>query len=128
MEGKLPAPVTGKIVDTYGPKIHPITNLRSFSPGITIQAAAGRTVSAVAPGTAAYVGSLRGYGEFIILDHGDQYFTTYAGMENTLVTVGQYVHAGDKLAVVSAEGRVKFELRHGRKTLDPVEWIRIDAF
>jgi len=128
MEGQLPPPVTGKIVETYGSKVHPITKLRSFSPGITIQAAAGRSVSAVAPGTVAYVGSLRGYGEFIILDHGDQYFTTYAGLDAAVVTVGRYVHAGDKLAVVGADGQMRFELRRGRKALDPVEWIRFDAF
>jgi len=128
LEGQLPAPVKGEVVETYGPKVHPITNLRSFSPGITIKAAAGRTVSAVAPGTVAYVGSLRGYGEFIILDHGDQYYTTYAGLEGAVVAVGHYVHAGDKLAKVGADGRIKFELRYGRETLDPVEWIRIDAF
>jgi septal ring factor EnvC (AmiA/AmiB activator) len=127
MEGKLPSPVRGKVVETFGHKVHPVTKLKSFSPGITIRAAAGRTVSAVAPGTVAYVGDLRGYGEFIILDHGDQYFSTYAGLSQVAAAVGRYVHAGDKLAAVGADGRMKFELRFGREALDPVKWMRFDA-
>ncbi|MDH3889731.1 MAG: peptidoglycan DD-metalloendopeptidase family protein [candidate division Zixibacteria bacterium] len=127
MKGQLPPPVRGKIIETFGSKVHPITHLKSFSPGVTIKAAAGRKVTAVGAGTVAYVGDLRGYGKFVILDHGDRYYSTYAGLDRVAVTVGRYVHAGDQVAVAASEGRVKFELREGRQPLDPVKWIRFDA-
>lgn len=126
-KGQLPPPVRGKIIETFGAKVHPVTQLKSFSPGVTIKAAAGRAVTAVGPGTVAYIGELRGYGKFVILDHGDQYYSTYAGLDQVAVTVGRYVHAGDQLAVAASDGRVKFELREGREPLDPVKWIRFDA-
>lgn len=128
LEGQLPPPVRGKIVEAFGSRVHPVTRLKSFSPGITVKAAPGREVSAVASGTVAYIGDLRGYGKFIILDHGDQYYSTYAGLANVTVTVGRYLHAADKLATVADEGRLKFELRLGREPLDPVKWIRFDSF
>ena len=128
MKGHLPPPVRGKIVEAFGSRVHPVTWLKSFSPGITVKAAPGREVSAVASGTVAYIGDLRGYGKFIILDHGDQYYSTYAGLANVTVTVGRYLHAADKLATVADEGRLKFELRLGREPLDPVKWIRFDSF
>lgn len=127
LKGQLPPPVRGKIVETFGAKVHPVTHLRSFSPGVTIKAAAGRSVTAVGPGVVAYVGDLRGYGKFVILDHGDQYYSTYAGLDRVAVTVGRYVHEGDQLAAVDSDGRIKFEIREGREPLDPVKWIRFDA-
>lgn len=127
MKGQLPPPVRGKIIETFGSKVHPVTQLKSFSPGVTIKAAAGRKVTAVAAGTVAHIGHLRGYGKFVILDHGDQYYSTYAGLDRVSVTVGRYVHAGDELAVAASDGQVKIELREGREPLDPVKWIRFDA-
>lgn len=127
MKGQLLPPVRGKIVETFGSKVHPVTHLKSFSPGVTIKAAAGRPVTAVAAGTVAYIGHLRGYGKFVILDHGDQYYSTYAGLDRVSVSVGRYMHAGDQLAEAASDGRVKIELREGREPLDPVKWIRFDA-
>lgn len=127
MKGQMPPPVRGKIVETFGSKVHPVTHLKSFSPGVTIKAAAGRKVTAVAVGTVAYIGHLRGYGKFVILDHGDQYYSTYAGLDRISVTEGRYLNAGDQLAVAASDGRVRFELREGREPLDPVKWIRFDG-
>jgi lipoprotein NlpD len=85
-------------------------------------------VAAVASGTVAYVGNLRGYGNFIIINHDDRFYTTYAGITEVTVSVGEYVLAGNKLAEVAGEGVVKFELREGRTPLDPIEWISIESF
>jgi len=75
-----------------------------------------------------YVGSLRGYGNFIIIDHDDQYYSTYGGLGKTSVEVNEYVLAGTTLASVGEKGQVKFELRHKREPLDPVKWIKIESF
>ena len=93
-----------------------------------IKGKAGRDIVAAAAGRIAYTGSLRGYGDFIIINHDDRYFSTYAGISGLVVSEGQYVYSGSRLAAAAADGVVRFELRRGRDPLDPVEWIRLDAF
>lgn len=128
LRGQLASPFRGKIVVGFGHSVDPITKLKSFSPGITIRGRVGQEVVAVADGTVAYISNLRGYGNFIIINHDDQYYTTYGGLGKMLVEANEYVLAGTKLGSVGQEGLVKFELRHGREPLDPVKWIRIDSF
>ncbi len=128
LRGQLPSPVRGKIVVPYGNSTDPVTKLKSFSPGITIAGRAGREVIAVAAGSVAYVGNLRGYGNFVIINHDNQYYTTYAGMAEVSVTEGQYLLSQGRLGSSGPDGLINFALRAGRKSLDPVKWIRIDSF
>jgi septal ring factor EnvC (AmiA/AmiB activator) len=128
LKGSLPVPMAGKIVVPFGSATDPITRLQSFSPGVTIQAAPGTPVKAVGAGEVAYVGNLRGYGQFIIINHDDQYYTTYAGLASLEVTTGDFVSSSKVLGPLDANGRLKFELRKGREPLDPVTWIRLDSF
>jgi len=128
LRGQLCAPCRGTVTRTFGPYENPITKLKSFSPGITIKSRSGRPVVAVAAGDVAYVGNLRGYGDFIIINHDDHHFSTYSGITTPTVVTGQYVLMGTDLAKVGSEGSIKFELRKGREPIDPIEWIRVDSF
>lgn len=127
LKGQLSTPYRGKIVMGFGLHVDEITRLESFSPGITIQGRAGRTVYAVASGNVAYAGNLRGYGNFVIINHDHQYYTTYAGLETVNVAQGQFLAARTRLGVSGSDGIVKFELRKGREPLDPVKWIKIES-
>ncbi len=126
--GSLPSPAKGEIIVPFGSAVHPVTHLKSFSPGIAIQGKANGAVTSVGEGTVAYTGNLRGYGNFVIVDHDGVYFTTYAGLGETSVSTGQTVSAGTKIGTADQSGVVRFELRKGREALDPAEWIRLDAF
>ncbi|MEW6412570.1 MAG: peptidoglycan DD-metalloendopeptidase family protein [Candidatus Zixiibacteriota bacterium] len=128
LKGQLLPPCRGKITVPFGDLVDPVTKLKSFSSGITIQTRPGDKVVAVASGTVAYSGSLRGYGNFIIINHDDHYYTTYAGLGKILVSVNEYVLAGNRVAEAAEDGMVRFELREGRSPLDPVTWINIDSF
>ncbi|UCG63067.1 MAG: peptidoglycan DD-metalloendopeptidase family protein [Candidatus Zixiibacteriota bacterium] len=128
LKGQLLPPCRGEIVVPFGDAIDPVTKLKSFSSGISIKAGSGSKVAAVASGSVSYIGNLRGYGNFIIINHDDRYYTTYAGLSDIVVSVNEYVLAGNKLAVADAAGVVKFEIREGRNPLDPVTWISIDSF
>lgn len=128
LRGQLPAPVRGRVTETFGNHVDPITNLKSFSPGITIKGAPGAAVVSVASGEIAHVGQLRGYGKFVIINHDDHYYTTYAGLGSFNVAQGQYVGTRSKLGTVGADGLVKFEIRKGREPEDPVKWISLDSF
>lgn len=127
-KGQLTAPVRGKIIVPFGEAVDRTTNLKSFSPGITIQGRPNYIVRAVASGTVAYIGELRGYGNFIIINHDDEYYTTYAGLGESSTGPGSYLPAGTAIGKVGADGQLRFELRRGSEPLDPVEWIKIDSF
>lgn len=125
--GQLLSPFRGQIVEAYGEHVDPVTRLRSFSPGITIKGKAHNPVLAVASGTVAYTGNLRGYGNFVIISHDNRYYSTYAGLGEVLVSENQFVSSRQKLATSGQDGVVKFELRDGREALDPVKWIDLES-
>ena len=126
-KGGLAAPLKGKVVGGFGWKTDKITKLKSFSPGIDILSRKNTPVMAVAPGAVAYIGNLRGYDNFVIVEHEDGYYSTYAGLDDLRVVQYQIVDKGDIIGK-TPDGNIKFELRQGREPLDPVEWIRIDSF
>jgi septal ring factor EnvC (AmiA/AmiB activator) len=128
LKSHLSCPFRGKIVTAFGESVDPVTNLKSFSPGISIKGRAGGEVSAVAAGVVAYIGELRGYGNFVLVDHGGQYYSTYAGLTGITAVKGRLVQAGTVLARADDDGVVRFELRKKREPQDPVKWIRIDCF
>ena len=127
LKGYLTPPVKGKVVESFGWKTNSITNLKSFSPGIGIKPAkSSKYIVACAPGRVAYVGRMRGYSNFVILEHDDGYYTTYAGMSSSLVELDDLIDAGEKIGV-KGDKDFHFELRKGREHLDPVIWLDIDA-
>ena len=128
LKGQLRSPFSGEITVQFGKSVDKTTNLKSFSPGISIQGRAGQPVYSIAAGSVAYVGDLRGYGNFVIIDHDGIYFTTYAGIVRAEVVSGELLAGGTKLGEAGPEGLIKFELRKGREPLDPIKWISIDAF
>ncbi|MCX6835906.1 MAG: peptidoglycan DD-metalloendopeptidase family protein [candidate division Zixibacteria bacterium] len=125
--GQLLSPYHGKITEAFGEHVDPVNRLKSFSPGITIKGKAHTPVYAVASGTVAYNGNLRGYGNFVIISHDDQYYSTYAGLGEVLVSENQFVSSREKLGSSGQDGVVKFELRDGREALDPVKWIDLES-
>jgi len=128
LKGGLPEPFKGEIVIAYGSATDPTTHLKSFSPGISVRGKPNSPVVSVGTGVVAYTGNLRGYGDFVIIDHDGQYFTTYAGLGQTSVSTGQEIGAGDRVGLSDQSGIVRFELRKGRQALDPMDWIRSDAY
>lgn len=128
LKGRISPPIKGRIVSAFGWKVNKNTNLKSFSPGIEIAPGQGhKDVRVAAPGRVAYVGNLRGYSNFVIIEHDDGYYTTYAGMSSVLVETDDIVLNGDKLGN-RGNDNIHFELRKGREHLDPVIWLNIDEF
>jgi septal ring factor EnvC (AmiA/AmiB activator) len=95
-------------------------------PGVEIRCAAGTAVRAVYPGRVAFADRYGAYGEIVIVDHGDHYYTVSAGLGRVLVSVGQELPQGAPLGVVGDDGHgpsVFFEVRRGNETVDPVPWL-----
>lgn len=126
LKGRLPTPVRGELAVRYGTP----PQVASPSPkGVFFRAPEGDEVHAVAAGRVVFADWLRGYGNLLILDHGDDYLSIYANNEAVLRRVGDAVHGGDVIATVGASGGnessgLYFELRHQGRAFDPVPWLR----
>jgi septal ring factor EnvC (AmiA/AmiB activator) len=115
MRGKLPWPVLGRVTAHY-------------SHGEMIAAARGAKVRAAFFGRVVYADWLQGLGLLLIIGHGGGYMTLYGHAEVLYKSVGDWVAPGDVIAALSdaggADPQLYFEIRQGRKTVDPKVWLR----
>jgi septal ring factor EnvC (AmiA/AmiB activator) len=129
LKGQLPWPVEGRVVEGFGRQVHPRFGTETFRTGVSIEAAEGAVIRAVFGGVVAYRGWLKGYGNLIILDHGQGYYTLYAHASEFLVEEGAPVKGGQGIARVGDTGslagsRLHFEVRYQGRPEDPREWLR----
>jgi murein hydrolase activator len=129
LRGRLPWPTEGRIVTTFGAQVHPRFGTRTFRNGVDIEATEGTDVTAVYAGHVAYAGWFKGYGNLIILDHGNEYYTLYAHVGEMLVHEADDVKQGQRIGTVGDTGslvgtRLYFEVRYQGKPLDPHDWLR----
>jgi murein hydrolase activator len=128
-KGHLAWPVRGPLVGHFGPEKHPKWGTTTVNNGIDIQAAMGTPVHAVAKARVDYVSEDYGtYGEMIVLNHGDGYYTLYGHLSLISVTQGQEVASGQVIGQVGDTGSLKgtvlhFEVREGGSALDPTDWL-----
>ena len=129
--GRLPNPVKNGIIQDSlsGKKQNSLFGM--YKNGIRIKAMAGTPIMAVYDGKIAYAGWFRGYGNMMILDHGDSYFTILAHAEDLFKKKGEKVNAGDIIATVGESGSLTgpglyFEIRHHSMPLDPLKWLKME--
>lgn len=96
--------------------------------GIVLRANEGTQVRVVAPGRVVYANWLKGFGNIIIVDHGNKYLSVYAYNQSLLKKVGDVLHGGDILATVGATGGqvepgLYFEIRHNGLPVNPLLWL-----
>jgi murein DD-endopeptidase MepM/ murein hydrolase activator NlpD len=122
-------PVSGGFISSYfGEREDPFSGHEAYHKGVDFAGAVGSSVMAVAAGVVTWAGQRTGYGNLVEINHGDGYVTRYAHNERTLVTVGQTVKRGERVALMGSTGRstgphVHFEvLRNGRQ-VDPLSFI-----
>jgi septal ring factor EnvC (AmiA/AmiB activator) len=128
-KGLLIMPVKGSIISLFGPYKNQKYNITNFRSGIDIKADKGEPIRSVFKGKVLYSDWFKGYGNMIIIDHGKNYYTVYAHLEETFKSKGDEVEAGEVIATVgdtgSLEGaRLYFEVRHHGKPVDPLAWLK----
>lgn len=128
MRGSLLWPVSGKIIRGFGKHTHPKYGTVTMNNGVDIQAPAGAPIVAVASGVVEFVDWIDAFGKCVILNHGGGYYTLYAHVASTMVSQGQKVGRGQAIAEVGDTGSLEgyvchFEVRMGRKAMNPVEWL-----
>jgi septal ring factor EnvC (AmiA/AmiB activator) len=127
LKGRLHAPVRGQVTERFGtPRADSGLSWR----GLFIEAPAGREVKAVAAGRVVFADWLRGFGNLLILDHGDGFMSLYGNNEALMSQVGEAVRGGETVATVGSTGGnttsgLYFELRYQGKPFDPLGWLNL---
>ncbi|SDO32820.1 murein hydrolase activator EnvC family protein [Vreelandella arcis] len=121
-QGDLPWPVQGNITADFQRRDGVHYN------GIVIQAAAGTSVNAVHTGRVVFADWMRGFGNLLIIDHGDQIMTLYAHLQQFNARPGQQVSRGDSIGRVGDSGgqprnALYFEVRQSGEPINPQRWI-----
>jgi len=129
VQGALGWPVDGKVTETFGKQVDPKFSTITFNNGMKIAAPPGADVHAIFPGTVLFSQWFKGYGNLMILDHGNRVFSLYGNLKAPAAAVGDHVIAGQTIAGVGdAEdaqgGYLYFEIRQDNKPEDPQKWLR----
>ncbi|MFC1513078.1 murein hydrolase activator EnvC family protein [Thermodesulfobacteriota bacterium] len=127
-KGYLPPPVEGTVTTNFGRNITAKFGITTYQNGIDISTKPGAEVLAVHDGIVAFAGILRGYGNMIIIDHGDQYYSLSSRIAKLRSEEGVKVSKGQTIGIMGAtEGLLAeglhFEIRHGTKAQDPLIWL-----
>lgn len=124
--GRLSWPVKGPLQVRFGTGRHSELGTLYESHGIEIGAAPRSGIKAVWPGRVAFASWFKGYGNLVIVDHGDSYHTLYAQAEQLTRRVNDQVQQGDLLGYSGFGGGevVYFEIRHKGTPLDPEKWLK----
>ena len=128
LKGKLHLPIRGEVKNRFG------SNREDSGiswKGLFIRANAGTEVKVVANGQVVFADWLRGFGNLIIVDHGDGYMSLYGNNQALLKVVGNNVHAGDTIAAVGNSGGnesngLYYDLRRQSLPFDPLSWSSLN--
>jgi len=128
LKGRLRLPVLGELANRYGKSR---AESGATWKGLFIRSAEGSEVKAVAPGRVVFADWLRGFGNLLIIDHGDTFLTVYGNNQSLFRQVGDTVKSGESIAAVgnsggNPESGLYFELRQKGLAVDPLKWIRLN--
>jgi murein hydrolase activator len=127
LRGKLPWPVAGRMTARFQQSRAAAQSGMRWN-GVMIETARGAKVRAPYFGRVVYADWLQGLGLLLIIGHAGNYMTLYGHAEVLYKSVGDWVAPGDIIAAVSDAGgaapQLYFEIRDGRKPVDPMLWLR----
>ncbi|MBU1341605.1 MAG: peptidoglycan DD-metalloendopeptidase family protein [Proteobacteria bacterium] len=131
-KGRLLIPVKGDVISDFGPSSTGDYKSFTFQKGIDIRVERGEPVKSVFKGEIMFAQWLKGYGNLLIIDHGDNYYTLYAHVEEIFKQKGETVETGEVIATAGDTGSIKgmclhFEVRHHGKPVNPMKWLRKGA-
>ncbi len=120
-------PTTGPVTSPFGPRRHPILGGTRLHAGIDISNSLGAPIWAAQAGEVIYSGTMRGYGNVVMVDHGG-FVTLYAHMSARSVTKGQVVSQGQEVGKVGSTGystgnHLHFEVRVNGDPQDPMKYL-----
>lgn len=126
VRGKIKLPVQGELTGRFGA---PRGAAGTESKGLFIRAAEGQPVRSIGRGRVVFADWMRGFGNMMIVDHGEHYLSIYANNEALLKQVGENVEPGESIATTGSSGGneetgLYFEMRHLGRAFDPLRWVQ----
>ncbi|MEF2968128.1 peptidoglycan DD-metalloendopeptidase family protein [Paenibacillus sp. M1] len=129
--GSMQVPVDGaRLSSNYGTRIHPITGVKKTHTGVDLAAPQGTDIHAAEGGVVIVAEWWSGYGNTVIIDHGNNVWTLYGHIRNGGIKVekGQKVKKGEKIAEVGSTGNstgphCHFEVRINGSPVDPMPYL-----
>ncbi len=129
---KLPLgrPVSGKISSLYGRRRDPLNHKRAFHAGLDFRGHRGDKVHVTGSGIVKRSSYQRGFGNCIVVDHGNGYETLYAHLSKRLVKKGERVRRDQVIGLVGSTGRstgshLHYEVHYRKKSVNPIKFLRI---
>jgi murein DD-endopeptidase MepM/ murein hydrolase activator NlpD len=127
-KGRLLPPLSRTVVSIpFGKNRHPKLGTVTINPGVDLKAVPGEAVFASAYGQVTRITYLRGFGNTVILDHSDGFYTVYSRLGSIIVQEGQVMEQGQTMGVVGntgVEGDFHFEIWSSRKKQSPLKWLK----
>jgi murein hydrolase activator len=120
MKGRLPFPIAGRA------EIRSVRRPGASGPGLEMYAPLGTPVRAVYPGRVAFADQYDTFGQIVILDHGDHFYTLMGNLGAIDVKVGDELSAGAKVGTVGQGPKgplLYFEVRKSSAAVDPGPWL-----
>jgi murein DD-endopeptidase MepM/ murein hydrolase activator NlpD len=126
--GQVSFPVQAEITSEFGWRMHPILGYDKFHAGLDFGADYGEVIRSAAPGYVIFAGWYGGYGNTVIVDHGNNVTTLYGHSDGLYVEEGQQVQRGEPIALVGSTGlstgpHLHFELRSNGEPVDPLPYM-----
>ncbi|MCI5196462.1 MAG: M23 family metallopeptidase [Candidatus Electrothrix sp. AW5] len=124
-------PVKGKVTSDFGPRSDPFNNRLAFHPGIDLKGKIGQKIKATADGivkTSSY--EKNGFGNYVILRHGNGYETVFGHLSKRLVKEGVKVQRGQVLGLLGNTGRstgphLHYEVRYNKEPINPNKYLSV---
>ena len=128
-KGKLPWPIKGKIIHKYGKQRDTQLKTTINNTGIDIRTRQGEKVSAVFTGIVTMITYLSGFGNTIILNHGDGYYSVYSHLDEVLVELDDLIGTAEVIGLAGDSGslegsKLHFALFADQRTENPQKWLR----
>ncbi len=129
LAGKLPMPVQGRIIETYGEHLVADAGVKIMHKGIKISPPDTTKARTIADGRVVFADNVKNFNNLVIVDHGSAYYTVYGNLDSLNVASGSKVKQGDTLGDVIVDKELDtsylyFELRKKEQALNPLLWFK----
>lgn len=127
--GKLNWPVQGELLHGFGRYKNPELKTVLNNPGIDVQALRGSNVRCIFSGVVSLITYMGGFGNTIIVDHNDGFYSVYAHLDQIMVRNDDFIEDGAVIGTVGESGflegpQLHFEIYGDNKNLNPLEWLK----
>ncbi|MDH4321450.1 MAG: M23 family metallopeptidase [Desulfobulbaceae bacterium] len=129
----LGAPSAGKITSTFGKRIDPINNRPAFHEGVDIKNKFRSPITATADGVVAESGFTSGYGNYVVINHGNGFYTRYFHMNKRAVAQGSSITRGQLVGYMGTSGRstgthLHYEIKYKNNPVNPLKFMQIARY